>query len=92
MIHCSIQITQKTSLEHQPFVHSRSRVDLDSRKRWLSVAARTACTIVRAAQSIDYAEPSVAQRKPIVGGEIHSLAKVYVNKVAIFLRNRMECY
>ena len=45
---------------------------------------QTACTIVRAEQSIDYADPSVAQRKHRVGGEIPSLAKVNVNKVAIF--------
>ena len=50
----------------------------------LSVAVRTACTIVRADQSIDYADPSVAQRKHRVGGEIPNLTKVNVNKVAIF--------
>ena len=48
------------------------------------MAERTACTIVRAVQSIDYAEPSVMQRKHRVGGKIPSLAKVNVNKVAIF--------
>ena len=40
-----------------------SRVDLDSDTQRLSVPVRTACTIVRAARSIDYAEQSVAQRK-----------------------------
>ena len=40
------------------------------------MAVRTACTIVRAAQSIDYADPSVAQHKYRVGGKIPSLAKV----------------
>ena len=48
------------------------------------MTVRTACTIVRAEQSIDYADSSVAQRKHRVGGEIPSLAKVNVNKVAIF--------
>ena len=48
------------------------------------LAVRTACNIVRAAQSIDYADPLVAQRKHCVDGEIPSLAKVNVNKVAIF--------
>ena len=54
---------------------------------WMHVyelAVRTACTIVRAAQSIYYAEPLVAQRKHRVGGEIPSLAKLKVNKVGIF--------
>ena len=37
-----------------------------------------------AAQSIDYADPSVAQSKHRVGGEIPSLGKVNVNKVSIF--------
>ena len=41
---------------------------------------RTACTIVRAAQSIDYADPLVAQRKHRVGGEIPSLAWINVVK------------
>ena len=68
----------------------RSRVDQESHKRWLSVPVRTACTIVRAAQSIDYADPSVAQRKHRIGGEIPSLAKVNVNTVAIFFRKHME--
>ena len=40
------------------------------------MAVRTTCTIVRAAQSIDYADPSVAQREYRVGGEIPSLPKV----------------
>ena len=56
------------------------------------MAVRLACTIVHAAKSIGYADTSVAQRKHRVGGEIPSLAKVNVNKVAIFLRNRMEWY
>ena len=41
---------------------------------------RTACTIVHAAQSIDYADPSVAQHKHRVGGEIASLA-AWINVV-----------
>ena len=48
------------------------------------MAVLTAGTVVRAVQSIDYADPSVAQRKHRVGGKIPSLAKVNVNKVAIF--------
>ena len=63
---------------------SFTRVELESHKRRLSVAVRTTCTIIRAAQYIDYADPSVAQRKHCVCGEIPSLAKVNVNKVAIF--------
>ena len=42
--------------------------------------SRTACTIVHAVQSIDYAEPSVAQRKHRVGGDIASLAWINVAK------------
>ena len=49
---------------------------------------RTACATVRAVQSIDYTDPSVTQSKYRVCVEIRSLAKVNVNKVAIFLRNR----
>ena len=50
------------------------------------MAMRTACTIVCAVQSIDYADPSVAHHKHRVGGKIptSSLAKVNVNRVAIF--------
>ena len=48
------------------------------------MAVRTACTIVRAAQSIDYADPSVAHRKHHVGGKIPSFAKVNMNTVTIF--------
>ena len=48
------------------------------------MAVRTACIVVRAAQSIDYTDSSVAQRKHRIGGEIPSLPKVNVNEVAIF--------
>ena len=48
------------------------------------LAVRTSCTIVRVAQSNDYAKPSVAQRKHRASGEFPSLAQVNVNKVAIF--------
>ena len=61
----------------------RSRVDLESHKRRISIPVRTACTIVRAAHSIDYAEaadPSVAQRNHRVGGEIPSLVWICVVK------------
>ena len=48
------------------------------------MAVRTSCTIVHGAKCIDYADPSVAQRKHHVGDKIPSLAKVNVNKVSIF--------
>ena len=41
-------------------------------------------SISRAAQSIYYVDPSVAQRKHRVGVKIPSLAKANVNKFAIF--------
>ena len=49
-----------------------------------SAIYRLCRSISRTAQSIDYADPSVAQRKHRDSGEIPSLAKVNVNKVAIF--------
>ena len=67
-------------LSKYTYVHSVKAVQSE-------MAVRPACTIDRAAQSIDYGEPSVAQRKHRVGGEIPSLAKVNVNKVAICLGN-----
>ena len=55
-----------------------SRVDLESHKQRLSVPVRTACPSFT--QSIDYADPSVAQRKQRFGGEIPSLAWINVVK------------
>ena len=55
-----------------------SRVDIESHKRRLSVPMRTACPSF--AQSIDYADPSVAQRKQRFGGKIPSLAWINVVK------------
>ena len=55
-------------LSEYTFVHS-----VKAAQRELVV--RTVCTIDRAAQSMEYAGPSVAQRKHRVGGEIPSLAK-----------------
>ena len=47
--------TSRSSTRH-------SRVDLESHKRGLSVPVRTACAIVRVAQSIVNADPSVAHQ------------------------------
>ena len=73
LFYVSISNTSRSFTRH-------SRVDLESHKRRLSVPVRTACTIVRAAQSIDYADPSVAQYKHRVGGEIPSVAWINVVK------------
>ena len=62
----------------------RSRVDLESHTRRLSVGVRTAAPLFVQCKSTDNADPSVAQRKHRVSGEIPSLAKVNVNKVTIF--------
>ena len=43
-----------------------------------------------AAQSVDHAYPSIVLRKHCVGRQIPRFAKVNVNKVNIFLRNRIN--